>query len=173
MICVMNIDVAIGAIRDAFDPLSCSIEVYDYQKQLRFQVFGPDQKRVLSILSISMRDIVDPSILRAELQLARALLKGKGFRLKPWTVPNWGRYTVRANPTNGVRRGLSGLQWLARTGCSHGLFQTSAKPGCTSPENKPMNPSTSIPPPSGDEYSSCTNALDGLALACATKGLCG
>lgn len=94
MICVMNIDVAIGAIRDAFDPLSCSIEVYDYQKQLRFQVFGPDQKRVLSILSISMRDIVDPSILRAELQQARALLKGRGFRLKPWTVPNWARYTV-------------------------------------------------------------------------------
>jgi len=92
MICLLNIDVAIGLIRGAFNPLSCSIEVYDYQRQLRFEVFGPDHKRVLNILSISISDIVDPSILRAELQQARALLKSKGFRLKPWTGPRWGTY---------------------------------------------------------------------------------
>ena len=50
MICLLNIDVAIGLIRGAFNPLSCSIEVYDYQRQLRFEVFGPDHKRVLNIL---------------------------------------------------------------------------------------------------------------------------
>jgi hypothetical protein len=94
MICGMNIDVAIGAVRDASDPLSCSIEVYDYQKQLRFQVFGPDQKRALNILSISMRDIVDPSILRADCSKPVPYLRGGDSGLGLGRFRTRGRYTV-------------------------------------------------------------------------------
>ena len=90
MICVLNIDVAIGAIQNAFDPLTCVAEVYDYQRRIRIRVFGPDNRPVLSILSISMRDVVDPSLLRAELHRARALIETKGFTLSPWTLPGFG-----------------------------------------------------------------------------------
>jgi hypothetical protein len=97
MIWVLNIDVAIGAIRNAFSPLTCTVELYDYQKLIRFRVFGPDNTAVLSIPSLSVRDVVDPSILRAELQQARALVETKGFRLKSWTLPSWQTYIPRGN----------------------------------------------------------------------------
>ena len=97
MIGVLNIDVAIGAIRNAFNPLTCAVEVRDYQNRIPFQVFGPDNKPVLTILSISMRDVVDPSILGAELQHARALVETKGFTLRPWTLPSSGMYIPRAD----------------------------------------------------------------------------
>jgi len=90
MIWVLNIDVAIGAIRTAFNPLSCSIELHDYQNQIRLRVFGPDNKPVLGIVTISTRDVVDLSLLRTELQRARALVATKGVRLRAWTIPSWG-----------------------------------------------------------------------------------
>ena len=98
MIWVLNIDVAIAAIRNAFNPLTCTVELYDYQKVIRLRVFGPDNTAVLSIPSLSVRDVVDPSILRAELQQARALVETKGFRLsKSWTLPSWQTYIPRGN----------------------------------------------------------------------------
>jgi len=87
MIWMLNIDVAIGAMRSAFNPLSCAVELYDYQKLVRLRVFDPHNTAVLIILSLSMRDIVDPSILRSELKQARARVERKGFRLRSWTVP--------------------------------------------------------------------------------------
>jgi hypothetical protein len=89
MIWMLNIDVAIGAMRTAFNPLSCAVEVHDYQKLVRLRVFEPDNTAVLILLSLSMRDIVDPSILRCELKQARAGLERKGFRLRSWTAPGW------------------------------------------------------------------------------------
>ena len=87
MIWMLNIDVAIGAMRSAFNPLSCAVELYDYQKLVRLRVFNPHNTAVLILLSLSMRDIVDPSILRSELKQARARVERKGFRLRSWTVP--------------------------------------------------------------------------------------
>ena len=87
MIWMLNIDVAIGAMRSAFNPLSCAVELYDYQKLVRLRVFDPHNTAVLILLSLSMRDIVDPSILRSELKQARARVERKGFRFRSWTVP--------------------------------------------------------------------------------------
>ena len=89
MIWVLNIDVAIGIMRSAFNPLSCAVEVYDYQKLVRLRVFDPDSTVVISALTLSMRDVVDPSILRAKLQQARAIAETKGLKLRSWTVPGW------------------------------------------------------------------------------------
>jgi len=47
MIWVLNIDVAIGIMRSAFNPLSCAVEVYDYQKLIRLRVFDPDSKKTV------------------------------------------------------------------------------------------------------------------------------
>jgi len=46
MIWMLNIDVAIGAMRSAFRPLSCAVEVYDYQKLVLLRVFDPDNTAV-------------------------------------------------------------------------------------------------------------------------------
>jgi len=89
MIWVLNIDVAIGAIRNAFSPLTCTVELYDYQSLVRLRVFEPDNTIILLLLTLSMRDIVDPSILRSELNQARARVERKGFRLRSWTAPRW------------------------------------------------------------------------------------
>jgi hypothetical protein len=84
MLWMLNIDVAIGAMRRAFSPLSCAVEIYDYQKLVRLRVFDPDNTAVLIFLTLSMQDLVDPSILRSELKQARACVEGKGFSLGSW-----------------------------------------------------------------------------------------
>jgi hypothetical protein len=94
MIWMLNIDVAIGAMRSALNPLSCAIEVYDYQKLIRLRVFDPDNT-ILVLLTLSMRDIVDPLILRSELKQARARVGSKGFSLRSWTAPGWQTYKPR------------------------------------------------------------------------------
>jgi hypothetical protein len=89
MIWMLNIDVAIGAMRSAFSPLSCVVELYDYQKLVRLRVFHPDNTAVLFFLTLSMRDLIDPSILRSELKQARACVEKKGFSLGSWTASRW------------------------------------------------------------------------------------
>jgi len=81
---VLNIDVAFGVIRTAFSPLSCSIEVHDYQKQIQLRVFDSKTKQVLRMLQISMCDAVNPSILRSELQNARSAVARTGVKLTSW-----------------------------------------------------------------------------------------
>ena len=97
MICMLNIDVAIGAMRGAFNPLSCAVEVHDYQKLVRLRVFDPDNTIVLILLTLSMRDMVDPSVLCSELNQARARVERKGFRLRSWRAPRWQTYIARAD----------------------------------------------------------------------------
>ena len=84
---VLNIDVAFAVIRTAFSPLSCSIEVQDYQKQIQLRVFDSETKQVLRMLKISMCDAVNPSILRSELQHARSAVARTGVRLTSWSAP--------------------------------------------------------------------------------------
>jgi hypothetical protein len=96
MIWVLNIDVAIDAIRNAFCPLTCTVELYDYQGLVRLRVFDHENRIILFLLTLSMRDIVNPSILRSELNQARARVERKGFRLRSWTAPRWETYIRRA-----------------------------------------------------------------------------
>ena len=95
MIWMLNIDVAIAAMRRAFNPLSCAVEVYDYQKLVRLQVLDPDNT-ILIVLTLSMRDLVDPLILRCVLEQALARVEKKGFSLRSWTAPQWQIYIPRA-----------------------------------------------------------------------------
>jgi hypothetical protein len=95
MIWMLNIDVAIGAMRSALNPLTCAVEVDDYQKLVRLRVLGPDNT-ILILLTLSMRDIVDPLTLRSELKQARARVERKGIRLRSWTSPRWQTYIPRA-----------------------------------------------------------------------------
>ena len=82
-----KLDVAIGVIRNAFDPFVSVVELYENQTRLRFRVFDSDGKLLLSVLRLSAIDIVDPAILRAEVEEARARLERQGLTLKAWKPP--------------------------------------------------------------------------------------
>jgi hypothetical protein len=129
MIWVLNIDVAISAMRRAFSPLSCGVEVYDYQKLIRLWVPLPDKTAVLSIFCLSLRDVVDPSVLRAELEQARARIEAKGFRLRSWTLPDWQTHTgqhLGAVATLAARRTQLSSD-LAAAGALHGSDSCAAE----------------------------------------------
>ena len=83
-----DLNVAINAIRKAFQPLVCVVEVYGNESRLRFRVLGPNNKPVVEIVGISMRTAIHPSRLRDELQNARTRVAAKGFELADWTPPS-------------------------------------------------------------------------------------
>ena len=87
---ILDISVAINAIRAAFRPLICVVQVYDYEKRIRFRVLGPNKKPVLTVVGISMRDAVDPVRLLDEIQNARTRVAAKGFELTSWVPPRAG-----------------------------------------------------------------------------------
>jgi hypothetical protein len=84
---ILDVSVAVNAIRTAFRPLACVVEIYSNDSRLRFRVLGPDKEPILSVAGISLRDAVDPIRLRAEIEAARAQVEGQGFSLEPWTLP--------------------------------------------------------------------------------------
>ena len=84
---ILDISVAIDVIRRAFEPLVCEVQVYDSEWRLRFHVLGPDNSPVLCVVGLSLRDMIDPPRLRAEIQEARARVEAKGFELKAWITP--------------------------------------------------------------------------------------
>jgi len=85
---ILDISVALDAIRRAFKPLLCRVEVYDSERRLRFRVLDSDNKPVLPLVDMSMRDAVDPNKLRAEIDEARRRVEAKGCELKAWTPPS-------------------------------------------------------------------------------------
>ena len=85
---ILDLSVAINAIRTAFQPLICIVEVYGYESRLRFRVIGPDKRPLLKVVGISMRDALDPTRLRTEMQDARARIEAKGFTLTGWIPPS-------------------------------------------------------------------------------------
>ena len=84
---ILDVSVAVNAIRAAFQPLACIVEIYSNDSRLRFRVLGRDNKPILKVVGISLRDAVDPIRLRAEIEEARVQLERQGFALEAWTPP--------------------------------------------------------------------------------------
>ena len=74
------------AVEAAFRPLRCVAEVWDYDQKLRFRVFDPNDRGVLRVPSLNLRELRDKSNLRSVLAAARATVQEKGFRLEPWAL---------------------------------------------------------------------------------------
>ncbi len=79
----LEIDVVVKVIRNAFSPLDCGVEVFDYEQKLRFRVFDPDGKPILRMSEMLMRRARD----RFAINDARSRVEVKGFNLKPWKAP--------------------------------------------------------------------------------------
>ena len=73
-------------VEQAFRPLRCVAEIWDYEQKLRFRVFDSNDVGVLRMDSAVLRDLRDAQNLRNVLSGARETIEEKGFRLDPWTL---------------------------------------------------------------------------------------
>ncbi len=74
------------AVEATFRPLRCVAEVWDYDQKLRFRVFDSNDRGVLRVPSLVLRELRDKSNLKSVLSAARATVEEKGFRLEPWAL---------------------------------------------------------------------------------------
>ena len=81
----LDIEAAVRAIRAAFDPFVCVVEIYDDKKRVRFRVFNRDGRPLLSVPRLLASEVVEPATLRHEMQEARARLERQGHTLRPWS----------------------------------------------------------------------------------------
>ena len=75
------------ALRSAFGPLDCGVEVFDFEQKLRLRIFDAKGKPVLRVGQMLTRPMRDPDALRSVIKEVRNRLKAKGFELKPWKRP--------------------------------------------------------------------------------------
>jgi len=73
--------IVVAELIGAFHPLCCTAEVYDYEKQLRYRVFGPSGNAAISISGIPLSRLFAHEALRAEIDKTRAQLEYEGFAL--------------------------------------------------------------------------------------------
>lgn len=72
-----------AVVETAFRPLRCVVEVWDYDQKLRFRVFDSNDRGVLKVPRLVLRELRDKSNLQSVLSTARATVEEKGFRLEP------------------------------------------------------------------------------------------
>jgi hypothetical protein len=73
-------------IEVAFQPLHCGVEIFDYDKKIKFQVFDLSNQSVHAVPDLLLASIRDDKKLRAMLEQARATVIGKGYVLAPWSL---------------------------------------------------------------------------------------
>jgi hypothetical protein len=70
----------------AFKPLRCVAEVWDYDHKLRFRVFDPQDRGIVVMPDLVLRNLRDEDQFRDALNAAREAVEEKGFRLDPWEL---------------------------------------------------------------------------------------
>jgi hypothetical protein len=84
---LLEIRLVVESIQNAFRPLRCGIEIFDFERKLRFRVFDVDGRPVLNMSKMLTRRARDPTGLRLVVMEARAHVESKGFKLEPWAPP--------------------------------------------------------------------------------------
>ena len=72
-----------AAVEQAFRPLRCVVEVWDYDQKLRFKVFDANDRGVIEVPSLVLRLVREKNNLKSVLSSARTEVEEKGFRLEP------------------------------------------------------------------------------------------
>ena len=60
----------------AFKPLNCTAQVYDFGEKLRFKVFDRDYDVACEMADLSLRTLLDQSLLSDVIQKARMQIQG-------------------------------------------------------------------------------------------------
>lgn len=73
---------AVAKLCRAFDPLVCAADIYNFEQQLRYRVFDPvEGLPIVCVTGVSVRKLIDPKQLHAEIALTRMRLQRLGFTL--------------------------------------------------------------------------------------------
>ncbi len=73
-------------VENAFRPLRCVAEIWDYDQKLRFRVFGANQESVVTCENLVLRTLHDDNTLSSIVGMARRVVEEKGFTLTPWAL---------------------------------------------------------------------------------------
>jgi hypothetical protein len=95
----LEIDEVVSAVRTAFAPLDCGVEVFDYDQKLRFRVFDAEGKALLRVSEVLMRRAREPNGLSYIIESARDRLEHRGYKLKLWRSPKRRGLTRRSTRT--------------------------------------------------------------------------
>jgi hypothetical protein len=74
-------------IQQAFKPLRCVAEIWDYGEKIRFRVYRPDDKPLIQYSELTMRQAQSDRSLSDLLTEARQRVEEKGHHLDPWQFP--------------------------------------------------------------------------------------
>ena len=83
----LDLNTVVRSIESAFKPLECVVEVFDYEHRIRFRVFDPDDKPLLTMREALVGRLCDPGGLKTVVAACRSRVERKGYDLKPWKVP--------------------------------------------------------------------------------------
>jgi len=72
-------NVVVARLIDSFRPLECTAELYDFETQLRYRVFGPCGKVMVSAFGIPLSWLLARDALDAEIDKTRAALERQGL----------------------------------------------------------------------------------------------
>ena len=84
---ILDVSEAVRVLRFAFQPLSCVVGIYSNDSRVRFEIINTDQQPILKLAGLSLRDVVDPVRLEAEIHDARERLAKQGHALSVWVAP--------------------------------------------------------------------------------------
>lgn len=72
------------AIESGFEPFRCVVEIFDYDKKLRFRVFDQNDHTLLTFPSEPICSLLDKSALNALILAGRSKIERSGQRLGEW-----------------------------------------------------------------------------------------
>lgn len=73
-------------IEDAFKPLYCGVDVFDFDAKVRFKVFDSNMTSIFACPGLMLSALHDDNNLRAVLEQARESIAQQGFALDPWSL---------------------------------------------------------------------------------------
>jgi len=79
---------AADIISNAFSPLHCGADEFDYNRFVRFRVFDKNDEPLLRMEKLTGMDYGTPKSLQLIIDRARSNLTKRGYALDPWEMPS-------------------------------------------------------------------------------------
>ena len=83
----ISAEAAVHILSQAFAPLRCAAEAFDFDHCVRFRVLGADDQLLLRMEKLVRTDFGSAVALAAIINQARSRLAERGFALEPWQMP--------------------------------------------------------------------------------------
>lgn len=81
---MMTNEAVLSTVKDAFRPLRCGAEIFDYQAKLRFRVFDESDRALVGYPKLVLDDLRSRTRLSIVIEAARQRLEARGYVLDPW-----------------------------------------------------------------------------------------